>query len=173
MKGLTHFLTGAATATFFPSAVQATVNERSWIIMLGGLMGIMADTLDFRVSRYFFKSDYDINLSEDNLDPEIVASTVAKAIKKAHETQKTVSLKLNTLKVSANYYRTYSVAFDNENKELTARIGPLKSLGQTMGGGRFQASDGTRRKKYSKGKIRTRAEKPLFEKDGGRHFFRS
>ena len=135
MKGITHFFNGVAAATFFPAAVQASVNDKSWIFLIAGAMAISADTFDFRVSRYMHKADYEAGLDPETLDPQPVANMIAKAINEAHATRKTVNMKLHTLKVSANYYRTYSIFFDNKTNEVEVEVGMVKSLGQTMGGG--------------------------------------
>ena len=51
MKGIAHFVTGVALATFFPEVVQA--GAQGSLPMLGGIAGILPDTLDFKFARYF------------------------------------------------------------------------------------------------------------------------
>ena len=51
MKGISHFITGVALATFFPEVVQAGA-QGSLLPMLGGIGGILPDTLDFKFARY-------------------------------------------------------------------------------------------------------------------------
>ena len=48
MKGLTHFISGIAVATFFPQAVHMATQDQSFILCLGGIFGILPDTLDFK-----------------------------------------------------------------------------------------------------------------------------
>jgi hypothetical protein len=54
MKGISHFITGVALATFFPEVAQAGAHG-SLLPMLGGIGGILPDTLDFKFARYFEK----------------------------------------------------------------------------------------------------------------------
>jgi len=135
MKGIGHFLTGMAVATCFPEAMRATVGENSLMLLLGGAFGLLPDTLDFRVGRYLWKHHRTVTPDLANLDARVVANAVAAAIDEAATTGKRVHLKLHTLKVSANYHRTYSIRIDEEARTVTAKIGPLKTMGQAMGGG--------------------------------------
>ena len=59
MKGTSHFITGVALATFFPQAVQAGA-QGSLLLMLGGISGILPDTLDFKFARHFERYDLEI-----------------------------------------------------------------------------------------------------------------
>lgn len=138
MKGIGHFLTGIAVATFFPEAMRATLDHNSFVILAGGAFGLLPDTLDFRVGRYLWTYHHTVTPDLNNLDARPIAETVAKAIDEAAETGKSVHVKLHTLKVSANYHRTYSIEIDEERKVVVAKIGPLKTMGQTMGGGGHQ-----------------------------------
>ncbi len=135
MKGIGHFLTGVAVATCFPEAMRATLNDNSLIILMGGAFGLLPDTLDFRMCRYLWKHDYTHTPDLDNLDAQPIADMVAKAIDEAHDDNKTVRVKLHTLKVSANFHQTYSIKIDQEKKVVHAEIGPLMTMGQVMGGG--------------------------------------
>jgi membrane-bound metal-dependent hydrolase YbcI (DUF457 family) len=135
MKGIGHFLTGIAVGTCFPEAMRASVQDNSFILLLTGAFGLLPDTLDFRVGRYLWKHDYTVTPDLKRLDAKPIAEAVANAIDEAAQTGKTVKLKLNTLKVSASYHRTYSIRVDEERKVVTAKIGPLKTMGQVIGGG--------------------------------------
>jgi hypothetical protein len=135
MKGIGHFLTGLAVATCFPEAMRATLDDNSLIILFGGACGLLPDTLDFRVGRYLWKHDHTFTPDLERLDAQPIAELVAKAIDEAGATRKPVRVKLNTLKISANYHRTYSIKIIPERKVVRAEIGPLKTMGQIMGGG--------------------------------------
>lgn len=135
MKGITHFLCGVMIASFFPLAVEASLTEKSLIIILGGLFGLLADPIDFRSARYLWKINYEIMLDDKDPDPRIVADIVSNAINEAYDKKKMVTVKFHTLKISANYYRTYSVIIDEVKKMVICEIGPLKTLGQAMGKG--------------------------------------
>ena len=48
MKGIAHFISGVAAASFFPWSVQAAVEGNPMYFILGGAFGILPDTLDFK-----------------------------------------------------------------------------------------------------------------------------
>lgn len=56
---------------------------------------------------------------------------MAKAIDQAFHEQRTVKIKLHSMKMSADLWRRYSVLIDTDNKKVVARIGPLVTTGQT------------------------------------------
>ena len=60
MKGIAHFITGVAIATFFPEVVQQAAGG-SILPMLGGIAGILPDTLDFKYARYVEHYDVEID----------------------------------------------------------------------------------------------------------------
>jgi len=135
MKGIGHFLTGIAVASCFPEAMRMTLEDNSLILLMGGAFGLLPDTLDFRVGRYLWPRQHVVTPDLKRLDARPVAETVARAIDEVASTGKPSLVKLNTLKVSANYHRTYSIYVDQERKVVRARIGPLRTMGQIMGGG--------------------------------------
>ena len=145
MKGITHFLTGVATASCFPLAIQTALDEKSYLMVLGGVCGIMCDTLDFKFARYFWKHDVRVQLTEDNLDPSLPAKAIAEAIDRAATTGKPVHVKLDIIRLSTNYYRTYAVQIDDRRKEVTCTIGPLKTMSHSMARGENLPGESARR----------------------------
>jgi membrane-bound metal-dependent hydrolase YbcI (DUF457 family) len=137
MKGIGHFLSGLATASCFPDAVQSAGAGDPFLILLGAVSGLLPDTVDFRMCRYLWRTDHSVSPGVDRLDPKPVAETVAKAIDDAQNEQRMTTVKLDTMKLSPNYWRTYSVRIDPHEKRVTAKIGPLKTIGQAMGGGGY------------------------------------
>ena len=131
MKGLTHYIVGVAVATFFIDAVQMTLIDKSWIILLGGVFGILPDFMDFRFARYLIVHDYEVTPGHKELNPRVVADTIVKAIDEAAQTGKSVKIKLHSMKVTQDLWRQYSVQFDTDRKEVIAKIGPLVTTGQT------------------------------------------
>jgi hypothetical protein len=75
VKGISHFLAGLAAATFVPGVVEGAA-QGSYLIVLGGFFGLLPDTLDFKFARYF---EQHVNIDPDpsNLDPQLIATTVA------------------------------------------------------------------------------------------------
>ena len=130
MKGLTHYIVGVAMATFFINAVQMTLIDKSWILLLGGIFGILPDFMDFRFARYLIVHDYEVTPGHKELNPRVVAETITKAIDQAGQTGKPVKIKLHSMKVTQDLWRQYSVRFDTDRKEIIAKIGPLVTTGQ-------------------------------------------
>ncbi len=130
MKGIAHFVSGVAAATFFPAAVQMAQENTSLILVLGGIFGILPDTLDFKFARFFEGADVEIDPHPDRPDPQAMAETVAAAIDRAHETGKTTSVQFHTMKLGADLWRQYAIFFDTEASEVVIRIGPVVNTSQ-------------------------------------------
>ncbi|RLC90979.1 MAG: hypothetical protein DRI77_14375 [Chloroflexi bacterium] len=128
MKGISHFVTGVALATFFPEIVQAAA-EGSLLPMLGGIGGILPDTLDFKFARYFEKYDLEIDPSSEP-NAEAIADALAGAMRRAYEESKSQNVMAHTIKLGADLWREYAIRFDPENGEVSVRIGPLVNTGQ-------------------------------------------
>jgi len=130
MKGITHFLVGVAVASFFPLAVEATLLESAWFIVLGGIFGLLPDFLDFRFARYLEEHDYEYCPEEGDLDPKEITDILTRAIDQAYREARTIKVKLHTLKVGSDSWRQYSVIFDTDEKTITSEIGPIVSTSQ-------------------------------------------
>lgn len=129
MKGFTHFISGIAVATFFPQAVHMATQDQSFILCLGGIFGILPDTLDFKFARYFYTADYEIKPDPNDLNAHKIASTVAEAINKACRDGKG-SVQLHTIQLGSNLWRSYTLGFDSKTSEVVVEIGPLVDTGQ-------------------------------------------
>jgi len=125
MKGLTHFIVGLSIATCFPMAVVWTVREGMLILLLGGIFGIMADTLDFRIARFLEKHDYEVDPDPDSIDPQYIAEAMANAIDEAWDNQRPVGIQFHTIKMGPDLWRRYSLRVNSEEKNITCIIGPL------------------------------------------------
>ena len=128
MKGIAHFITGVAIATFFPEVVQQAA-EGSLLPMLGGIAGIFPDTLDFKFARYFEKYDLEIDPGPEP-DAGEIAGQVVGAMRRAYETGKPQNLMLHTIRLGADLWRQYSIRFDPEQNAVAVRIGPIVNTGQ-------------------------------------------
>jgi membrane-bound metal-dependent hydrolase YbcI (DUF457 family) len=129
MKGFTHFISGIAVASFFPQAVHMASQEQSFILCLGGIFGILPDTLDFKFAKYFHKSDFEIRPDPDDLDANVIANNVVKAINKAKETGRG-TVQLHTMQLASNRWRSYTLGFDSKSSEVCVEIGPIVDTGQ-------------------------------------------
>jgi hypothetical protein len=79
MKGIAHFASGLAVATFFPEIVYGASQNLSLAPLLGGAAGLLPDTLDFKVVRYFSRLDEEIDPAKitdaaGRPDPEAIAA---------------------------------------------------------------------------------------------------
>ena len=132
MKGLTHFMSGAAVASFFLPATQMAHRDAgaSFIIVLGGLFGIMPDTLDFKVGQFFSKAKYDIDPDPMNPDPQMMAEELGKAMDDTHETGHYVKAQLYPMRVGADLWRQYVIKFDGEKNEVVIVINEIVTTSQ-------------------------------------------
>jgi hypothetical protein len=135
LKGIAHFLTGVAIATFFPEVVHAASQTLSFGPLLGGFAGLLPDTLDFKFVRYFERLDDEIDPAKltdpaGHPDPQAMAEAIAAAMNRAYEAGKRVKVHLHTLRLGADLWRQYSVAFDLDRNQVMVRIGPVVTTGQ-------------------------------------------
>jgi len=127
VKGISHFITGVALATFFPEVVQAGAHG-SLLPMLGGIGGILPDTLDFKFARYFERYDEEIDPGP-NPDARDIAGRVAAAMRQAYETNKPQNVMLHTIRLGADLWRQYAIRFAPQHNEVAVRIGPVVDTG--------------------------------------------
>jgi membrane-bound metal-dependent hydrolase YbcI (DUF457 family) len=128
MKGITHFVSGIAAATFIPGIVEHAANG-SLLPALGGVFGLLPDTLDFKFARYFERAE-DIDPDPRRPDPGVIAERIAEAIDRAYKRNQPVRVRLHTMKLGVDLWRQYTVRFDAENGEIAVRIGPTVNTSQ-------------------------------------------
>ncbi len=129
MKGIAHFISGIAIATFIPDAVHQAA-DGSLILALGGVFGILPDTLDFKFARYFEKYDAEIDPDPQDMQPQAIADRVAQAMRDAFETGRPQSIMLHTLRLGADLWREYSLRFSPETNEVIVKVGPVVNTSQ-------------------------------------------
>lgn len=138
MKGIAHFVTGVAVATFFPEIVYSASQHLTFGPVLGGLAGLLPDTLDFKFVRYFDRLDDEIDpaqitTGEGHPDPQAIAERIAAAMMHGDEGQgdgRPVKVHLHTVKLGADLWRQWSVVFDEVHDQVVVRIGPVVTTGQ-------------------------------------------
>ena len=123
MKGIVHFISGVAAASFFPEAVRLAREEQSLILAFAGVFGILPDTLDFKFAQFLEKYTEVIDPDPKNIDPQEIAERTAAVIKKAWETGEKTSIMFQTIKLDADLWRQYTIEF--RKKEVIVRIGPI------------------------------------------------
>ena len=162
MKGIAHFTTGVAVSTFFGEAVRIAAEQQSFILLLGGIFGILPDTLDFKFGRYLDKPDYEIEPEPNNLNAKKIAKQIAKAANEAYETGKTTEVQLHTIKLSAFTWRRYTVMFDSKTDSVVVEIGPVVSTSQVpYPGTELQNHKKQKGKAKIKGKLSQELQKPF------------
>ncbi len=135
MKGIAHFVTGVAIATFFPEVVYGAAQHLTFGPVLGGLAGLLPDTLDFKFVRYFERLDEEIDPAKITTgagqpDPQAIAERIAAAMNRAYECGRRIKIHLHTLKLGADLWQQYSVSFDLAQNQVAVRIGPVVTTGQ-------------------------------------------
>lgn len=125
MKGIAHFAMGIAAASCFPEAVQAGAAGNPLFFILGGMLGLLPDTIDFKFYRFFHRHDVEMIPDPKNPDPKLIAEAVALAVNKAYESLKPVRLKLDTIRLGSDTWQQYEVAFDVPGKRVCVSLGPV------------------------------------------------
>ncbi len=128
MKGIAHFVSGVAIATFFPQVVQQAA-AGGLLPVLGGVGGILPDTLDFKFARYFERYDDEIDPGPSP-DAQQIAERVAAAMRAAYESGRPRNIMLHTIRMGPDLWRQYTVRFDPPAGQVIVRIGPLVNTGQ-------------------------------------------
>lgn len=130
VKGLTHFVTGVTWASCFPVAVQAAADGNPLYFLLGGVAGLLPDTLDFKLARYMFRHDVEIIPDPSRPDPQLIATAFARLIHDVRATGKPVSVKLNTARVGAGLWGQYRVTFDETRHAVTVAYTGVVTTGR-------------------------------------------
>ena len=129
MKGIAHFFTGLAIATCFPEVVQQA-GAGSLLPVLGGIAGILPDTIDFKFVRYFETYDDEIDPGPEP-DAGEIARRVVSAMRRAYESGRPQRVMLHTIRLGADLWRQYTIRFDPDQNELVVRVGPVVDTNQT------------------------------------------
>ncbi|OQA89510.1 MAG: hypothetical protein BWY26_01680 [Elusimicrobia bacterium ADurb.Bin231] len=160
MKGITHFVSGLAVATFFPKAVCMASRggivegaESSFILVLGALYGIMPDTLDFKFGQFFSLPDYDIDCDPIHPDPQKMAESMGKAMEEAFEKDKLVKVQLYPMQLGSDLWRQYVIKFDGENNEVVIILNEIVSTSQVPFEGTAPKENRVGRYKLKSGKM--------------------
>lgn len=131
-------MSGVALASFFPSAVKMAAATRtgipeadaSFILVLGGLYGIMPDTLDFKMGQFFSVAEYQVDCDPNNPDPGKMARQIGEAMDQASETGKYVRAQLLPMQLGAHYWRQYMIKFDSQTNEVIVVLNEVVGTNQ-------------------------------------------
>lgn len=128
MKGISHFITGVAIATFFPDVVrQAALGIL--LPVLGGIGGILPDTIDFKIARYWERFDFSIDPGPEP-DAGRIADVLVRAMQKAYQEGQSQSVIAHTIRLGADLWREYTIRFIPGSNEIAVRIGAMVNTGQ-------------------------------------------
>ena len=135
MKGIAHFAIGVATATFFPDIVHAAAQNLAFGPVLGGVAGLLPDTLDFKFLRYLECPDVVVDPArsvdaEGNPDPGAMAAQIATAFERVYESGDPLRIQLHSLKLGSDLWQRWRVALHPEQRRVTVTIGPAVTTGQ-------------------------------------------
>jgi hypothetical protein len=129
MKGIAHFSVGVAAASCLPGTVESAATGNPLYFLLGGIFGLLPDTLDFRILRFLYPHDIEAVLDPLSPDPNVVANAVAIAVSQTRETGRPVRLKLATVRMAADEWLRYHVRFDRTARKVRVQLGPVVSTG--------------------------------------------
>jgi membrane-bound metal-dependent hydrolase YbcI (DUF457 family) len=126
MRGLTHFMMGITVATFFKSLMVGAVAQDSLLIILGGIFGLLPDTLDFKFLVYVEPQDAVIDPDPYDMKPDEIAQKIAAEINMV-DTMKPGQmrrLQMHTLKLGPDLWQSYSVNFNKAKRQVEVKVGP-------------------------------------------------
>ena len=129
MKGITHFITGMAAAGCLPGAMEAAAAGNAAYLLLGGICGLLPDTLDFKLCRFLFPQDLALVPDPLDPDPEMIAQGLHAAIERTLLQQRPTCVKLQTIRVGHYLWQRYSLLMDSAAGTLTVKIGPRVGTG--------------------------------------------
>ncbi len=126
MRGVTHFIMGITVATFFKSLMVGALLEDWWLIVLGGIFGLLPDTLDFKFAVYMEQHHTVIDPNPYDMRPQEIAEKIAAEIDAAANLQpgQMRKVKLHTLKIGPDLWQSYAINFNKAQKQVEVRVGP-------------------------------------------------
>lgn len=119
MKGITHFTAGVALASCFPSTVQAGADGNPIPFLLGGICGLLPDTLDFKLLRFLHHHDIEVIPDPSNPDPGLIANAMARAIHHTCETGRHTRIQLHTSQPAAGLWHQFRITLNGASRRLT------------------------------------------------------
>ena len=131
MKGISHFTIGVAAASCFPAAITAAENGNPLYFILGGIFGLLPDTIDFKLYRLFYRHDAEVTPDPLNPDPQQIATAVADSIEHAYTTNKPFRIRLNTIRLGADLWQRYILKFNLVEKCIEVEMGAKVDTGGT------------------------------------------
>jgi hypothetical protein len=129
MKGLSHFMSALAAATFIPGVVELAARDQSAILLLAGFFGVLPDWLDFKLARFFEPADEDLTPAAPDFNAQALANQLAAAIRRAHTRESGWWVQFHAAQFGSDRWRRYSIQFDSANGAVIIRPGPIINSG--------------------------------------------
>ncbi len=122
MKGLTHFMSSIAAATFVPEIVKMSSSKAdtpdgvsgSFIILIAGAFGVLPDTMDFKMGQFFSIAECEVDPDPRNPDPQAMADAFKKMVDLAGDSGKQTKIQLFPIQLGASLWRQYSMIFETD-----------------------------------------------------------
>lgn len=131
MKGFTHFISGVAAASCFPGAIEAAAAANPLYFIMGGVGGLLPDTLDFKFVRFLYRVDMHVQPDPLGFDAQLVADAIAYSMLQAQVLERPYRVKLHTVRMAADAWQQYRVEFDSIAKRIRVEEGPVVTTGQS------------------------------------------
>jgi hypothetical protein len=125
VKGIAHFLGGVALSTFVPGVV-ARAGDGGLLPVLGGMAGLLPDTIDFKFCRFFERYDVSVDPG-DTPDAHTIAELIAGAMGDAVRLGTKRTVMLHTAREGPDLWRRYHVRICAEDGRVAVQIGPQVS----------------------------------------------
>lgn len=136
MKGVTHYFFAAALASLIPTLMIMAVYEKSFIIVLAAIAGILPDYIDFKIVRFLWRVDEEIIPEWPIPNASRIAEKIAKLIDEVWEKKKVINVQIHTIKTGPSTWRKWFIYIDPDRQRIKVGIGPI----QTFGGRTFDAT---------------------------------
>ena len=131
MKGISHFSAGIALASCFPRAVDAAAAGNPLYFILGGVCGLLPDTIDFKFLRFFYRHDMEVVPDPNRPDPLLMAQAVAHAVHRAKASGRRVRIKIDTTLAGSGLWHQYRLRFDIPNRRITVAFTGIVTTSRT------------------------------------------
>src|SRR5512137_2758957 len=139
MKGIAHFLSGIAVASFIPAAVMQSA-QGAWLLTLAGVCALLPDTLDFKFARFLEQPDDTIDPGSQP-DAQTIADRLAASADAVFQADRPRTVQLHTVRLGVDAWRQYTVRFDTPGREIAVRIGPVVTTSQAPVGAAFPSAE--------------------------------
>lgn len=130
MKGIAHFSAGVALASCFPVAVDAGMAGNPIYFLLGGIFGLLPDTLDFKILRFLHRIDMEVVPDPSRPDPAMLAQAMADAVGRVYATGRPMHVKIHTASPGAGLWHRFRITLPAANGRVVATYDGIVNTSQ-------------------------------------------